>query len=87
MAATSSGCALDCFLTSAECTLLNCNYEYQLVPRGLGDLLNVGYLHKECSTSVYVVHQVISLHIGLKGWCQRNGTGVIHQNVDTTELE
>lgn len=44
-------------------------------------------LHQECSASIYVVHQVITFHVRLQCRCQRDGTGVIYQNIDATELE
>lgn len=43
-------------------------------------------LHQKCSTRVDAVHQIVTFHIGFQCWRHRNGTGIVHQNVDSTEL-
>lgn len=46
---------------------------------------SVGYLHKEGSASVDVLHEVVALHVQVFRAGQVDGTGVVHQDVDTSK--
>lgn len=42
--------------------------------------------HQERASGVDVVHQVVTLHVGLLGGCQRDSASIVDQDVDAAKL-
>lgn len=42
--------------------------------------------HQKCAPSVDIMHQIVTLHIGLLGGGKGDRTGIIHQDIDSAEF-